>query len=168
MPVPTLHCLSGKLASGKTTLARRLAHSTGAVLISEDVWMSKLFPAPIVDFRDYRSRASRFRAALTPHIVQLLERGVSVVLDFGGNVPQERAGVRSLCPETASVLVHYVKASDERCKRHLHARNRELPDGAQATTDEEFDEITRYFIPPAPHEGFTIVEYDADGDGWPV
>jgi len=160
---PTLHVLCGKLASGKTTLARQIAGESGAVLVSEDVWLSTLFPDEIVDFADYLDRSARFRRAIAPHLRALLERGVSVVLDFGGNVPRERAWVRSLCDAGAARLVlHYLQASDELCKRQLRRRNDERPDGSQPTTDEEFDAITKYFVPPEAAEGLDVKMYDAD------
>ena len=159
---PTLHFVAGKLASGKTTLARRLANECDAILVSEDVWMRRLFQTPIADFRDYLDRSARFRDTIGPHVRELLRHGLSVVFDFGGNVPQERAWVRSLAETTtAEVVLHYLQASDELCKRQLQRRNQELPEGAQPTTDEEFDEITRYFVPPSPDEGFELRHYDA-------
>jgi len=159
----TLHFVCGKLASGKTTLAKRIADECDAVLFSEDVWLSKLFPGEIVDFRDYLSRSARFRSAIAPHVQSLLRHGVSVVFDFGGNVPQERAWVRSLCdPEKVRLVLHYLRASDEVCKRRLRRRNDERPDGSQPTTDDEFDAITKYFVPPDAAEGFVVKEYDAD------
>ncbi|MFN7696044.1 MAG: AAA family ATPase, partial [Burkholderiales bacterium] len=39
---PTLHFFCGKAGAGKSTLAARIAQETGAVLISEDVWMTRL------------------------------------------------------------------------------------------------------------------------------
>jgi predicted kinase len=48
----TLHFISGRLAAGKTTLARQLAADYHAVLISEDVWLSKLSDG-ISSFDDY-------------------------------------------------------------------------------------------------------------------
>ena len=159
----TLHFVSGKLASGKTTLAKRLAEKFNAILISEDVWLLTLFPGEIVNFTDYLERSARFRNAIATHVRNLLHNGVSVVLDFAGNAPKERAGVRSLCEaETVKAVLHYVKASDEVCKNRLHQRNRARPEGSQPTTDEEFDEITKYFVPPDPSEGFEVKEYDAD------
>ena len=84
----------------------------------------------------------------------------SVVFDFGGNTPKERMWVRSLCKRNgARVVLHYVKASDEFCKRQLQKRNEELPVGSQPTSDAEFDEITKYFMPPESAEKFEIVEY---------
>ena len=160
---PTLHVLCGKLASGKTTLARQIAAESDAVLYCEDVWLSRLFPGEIVTFADYLSRSARFRSAIAPQVQNLLRRGLSVVFDFAGNVPRERAWARSLCDaDSVRLLLHYVKASDELCKRQLRRRNNELPDGSQPTTDEEFDAITKYFVPPDAGEGFDVRLYDAD------
>jgi predicted kinase len=158
----TLHFVSGKLASGKTTLAKDIARQLEAILVCEDLWMSQLYPTPIVDFKDYLTRSVRFRSAIGPHVRELLRHGLSVVVDFGGNVPQERAWVRGLCPDGASVSLHYLKASDDLCKQRLRRRNLELSEGSQVTTDAEFDEITKYFVPPDPTEGFNVKQYDAD------
>lgn len=160
---PTLHFLCGKLASGKTTLARQIAEKTGAVLFSEDIWLSRLFPGEIVNFTDYLSRSARFRAAIEPHVRILLDRGTSVVFDFAGNAPQERAWVRSLCDaRRVCLLLHYIQASDELCKSHLRRRNHECSEGSQMTTEADFDAITKYFVHPDSAEGFEIQEYDAN------
>src|SRR4026209_479313 len=114
----TLHVLSGKLACGKTTLAKEIAAEAGAVLISEDVWLLALFPGEIATFADYLDRSARFRSAVSSHVQSLLRAGASVVFDFAGNVPRERAWARSLCDGSdASLLIHYLVASDDLCKR---------------------------------------------------
>jgi predicted kinase len=41
--VPALYLLCGKIAAGKSTLARRLAARPMTLLISEDHWTSNLF-----------------------------------------------------------------------------------------------------------------------------
>ncbi|HUR34431.1 MAG TPA: ATP-binding protein [Vicinamibacterales bacterium] len=154
---PTLHVLCGKLASGKTTLARRIEQESGAVLVSEDFWLARLFPGEIATFEDYLARSRRFRSALGPHIAAVLRRGTSVVLDFAGNVPAERAWARGLSEAAAAAfLLHYIDASDDVCKQRLRQRNAELPEGAQHTTEGEFDAITRYFVPPSATEGADI------------
>ncbi len=43
MQAGTLHFVSGRLAAGKTTLARRLAAEHRGVLFCEDVWLAKLW-----------------------------------------------------------------------------------------------------------------------------
>ena len=134
-----------------------------AILISEDVWLLTLFPGQIVSFKDYLDRSARFRRAIEPHVREILRNGVSIVFDFAGNAPRERAWVKGLCAaENAKSVLHYVNASDELCKRRLHGRNRERPEGLLPTTDQEFDEITKYFVSPDPSEGFEMKEYNAD------
>lgn len=58
---PTLHLICGKIASGKSTLAGRLASEPKTVLISEDEWLSRLYPGEITTLTDYVRFASRLR-----------------------------------------------------------------------------------------------------------
>ena len=53
MPKPVLHLMSGKVASGKSTLAKSLATELSAVLLSEDLWLSKLYQDQIKSVTDY-------------------------------------------------------------------------------------------------------------------
>jgi AAA domain len=91
----TLYCVCGKIAAGKTTLARRLAAEHVAVLICEDEWLVRL-EAEIESFDDFRKHARRLRAAIGPHVVDLLRLGISVVLDVPANTPKDRAWIRLL------------------------------------------------------------------------
>lgn len=156
---PVLHVLCGKLASGKTRLAKQIAQETGAFFFSEDLWLARLFPGEIKSFDDYFNRSSRFRAGIEPHLRALLERGHSVVLDFAGNSPKERAWALSLSEAKGSAILHYIQASEELCKRQLKKRNDERPEGSQVTAEAEFDFIAKYFVVPDPTEGFIIQEY---------
>ena len=159
-----LHFVCGKLASGKTTLARQIAVESNGVLISEDVWLSRLFPGnPHWTFPEYLERSARLRAALAPHVVDLLRRGLSVVFDFAGNVPQERQWVRSIFEDArAGHVLHYINVPDSVCRARLNRRNAEAPEGSQATSDAEFDAMTKYFVPPSPSEAFRIREYGVE------
>ena len=49
MDITTLHFLCGKMAAGKSTLARELAHEHQAVLLEEDHFLAALFPGEIHD-----------------------------------------------------------------------------------------------------------------------
>ena len=162
----TLHFMCGKLASGKTTLAKQIAREDDAVLICEDVWLSRLFPViALWTFDDYLKRSACWRAALGPHVADLLRRGVSVVFDFAGNVPREREWVRSIFEDAgAGHLLHYVHVSDAVCKARLRGRNAQMPEGSQFTTDQQFDAITAYFVPPSPGERFRIQLHRAEDD----
>ena len=60
----------------------------------------------------------------------------------------------------AEHLLHYINAPDAVCKARLRARNTQVPEGSQLTTDEEFDAISAYFVAPSPTEGFRVRQYD--------
>jgi predicted kinase len=164
MNVGTLHFVCGKLASGKTTLARRIAEECGGVLVSEDVWLERLFPGtPHWTFQEYLQRATAFRAAISPHVAELLRRGVCVVFDFAGNTPEERRWVRSISEQVSGEhLLHYLDVPDAICKERLRRRNAAMPEGAQITSEEEFDAITKYFVPPSADEGLRTRLYRAE------
>jgi predicted kinase len=165
MSTGTLHFVCGKIAAGKTTLARQLAAEYDAVMFSEDVWLSRMYPHVHFDLNDYLRRSTRLRAALAPHVVDLLRRGTSVVFDFAGNTTRDRQWVRSIFEEAgAPHLLHFLDAQDSVCKARLRRRNIDAPAGSQFTTDEEFDTITRYFRPPEGSEGYLIAIYEVGPD----
>src|SRR4051794_16956048 len=94
--VATLHFMCGKIASGKTTLARAIADQSNGILICEDVWLERMYPGEQFTLQDYIRRSTRLRAALAPHLETLLRRGIPVILDFAGNTPRDRQWVRSI------------------------------------------------------------------------
>ena len=53
MPEPTLHLMSGKIASGKSTLAKSLASDRSAILLSEDYWLPQLYSDQVKTVLDY-------------------------------------------------------------------------------------------------------------------
>ena len=156
-----LFLLCGKMAAGKSTLARELAQKHDAVLLVQDEFLVKLFPGEIVDIPGFIKYSSRLRDALAGHICSLLSRGVSVVLDFPGNTKAQRAWFRELF-ERANVghELHFIDVADEQCKHQLKARSKELPEGTDWTTDAEFDAITKYFQAPSDDEGFNVVRHE--------
>ena len=56
---------------------------------------------------------------------------------------------------SAAHCLHYLDVSDVECKRRLRQRNAENAHEFQ-TSDAEFDQITRHFVPPTEEEGFNI------------
>jgi len=45
--MPTLHLLCGKIAAGKSTLAKELVAEHAAILLSEDTWLAQLYPGEV-------------------------------------------------------------------------------------------------------------------------
>ena len=150
----------GKMAAGKSTLARELAGQDNAVLLVQDDFLARLFPGEIVDIPGFMKYSSRLKDALGPHICALLSRGLTVVLDFPGNTRDQRSWFRQLF-ESADVdhELHFIDASDDLCKRQLKERSKGYPAGTAWTTDAEFDAITAFFEAPSLEEGFNVIRH---------
>lgn len=156
----TLFFFCGKMAAGKSTLARQIAQDYNAILLSEDDLLSQLYPEEIVDIPSYIKYAPRLRAAIAPHIRELLLKGISVVLDFPGNTINQRNWFRGLFePVEADHKLYFIDATDDLCKRQLKERSKELPEDSPFISDAVFEEITRYFQVPLEEEKFNIVVY---------
>jgi predicted kinase len=157
--------ICGKMAAGKSTLSKELAAQEDAVHMAQDDLLGALYPGEFIDLAAFVNYATRLQGVLTPHIVALLTKGVSVVLDFPANTKRQRAWFRQLIESSGSDHeLHFIVASDELCKRQLKQRSQELglPQGAKWTTDADFEEVTAYFDPPAVGEGFTVIRHERD------
>ena len=116
--------LCGKPASGKSTLSAKLVAHPGRILIAEDDWLSALFGAEMSSLQDYVRYAAQLRAVMGAHVVQILQTGTSVVLDFQANTLESRTWMRDLGKAAAvPVELHFLDISDAECKARLKARN---------------------------------------------
>lgn len=159
--VTTLYLLCGKIAAGKSTLARRLAARPATLLISEDHWTSNLFSGDLETIDDYTRLSARLRAAMGPHIVDILQQRLSVVLDFPANTVEYRNWMRSLITHAkVAHELHLLDVPDMICKQRLPERNAGGKHPFQVS-EAEYDLFTSYFVPPGPSEGFTVVVHTA-------
>jgi len=151
----------GKMAAGKSTLARDLAAREQAVLLVQDEFLDRLYPGEIIDIPDFVKYSARLRSALEPHVCALLAKGISVVLDFPGNTKAQRAWFRAMFEHAnAGHELHFIDASDALCKRQLEERSKHLVPGAPWTTEAEFDAITAFFQPPTEDERFNVIHHE--------
>ena len=154
---PCLHLFFGNIASGKSTLAARIAQAPGHVSISEDTWLGALFGQEMQTIEDYLQASAKLRAVLRPHLVELLCAGVSVVLDFQANTVESRAWIRSILEETrARHRLHILSTPDDICIARLQARNAE-GQHPFAVTEEQFRHISQHIALPTEDEGFDLV-----------
>jgi len=158
---PTLYLLCGKIAAGKSSLARRLASRPGTLLVSEDHWTSHLFADELKTIEDYGRLSARLRAAMAPHIVDILRHGLSVVLDFPANTVRQRSWMRSLIADAGvDHELHWLDIPDAVCLERLRNRNAGGEHPFQVS-DAEYIQFTSYFVAPASDEGFHVIVHSA-------
>jgi predicted kinase len=154
---PTLHFFCGKAGAGKTTVARRLAQEHGALLISEDIWLMRLFGDEMKTFDDYIRVSRKLKAVAGPLAVDLLSAGQSVVMDFQANTKADRSWFRSLFEQAgAAHVLHFVDKPDRICLEQIARRNIDRPEGSHSLTEEDFIQVSSYFQAPEESEGFNV------------
>ena len=159
---PTLHLLCGKIASGKSTLSAQLGSFDGTVVLAEDDWLNALYFEEMNTISDYVRCMSKLRKIIGPHVVSLLDAGLSVVLDFQANTIESRNWMRCILDQTnAAHKLHVLDTPDEVCMARLHARNAQ-GDHPFAATEEQFRQISMHFVAPTSDEGFNIIWHKAD------
>ena len=153
----TLLFFCGKMASGKSTMAQSCALEQNAVLVSEDEWLTALYPDQINGVQDYLKFSALLKPLLQAHLKSILQSGASVVMDFPANTRDQRQWFLDIVRETgAPHLMFYLEKSDEQCLLQLAQRREEKPERAKFDNPETFKLITTFFEAPDRHEGLNI------------
>lgn len=147
----------GKMGAGKSTLSRKIANETDAVLLSEDEWLATLYGQEIQDFSDYLKYSSRIKPLVKSHVQDLLSIGVSVVMDFPGNTLKQRAWFQDIFEQTEYPhKLIYLNVSDELCLKQIRHRREACPERKNFDTEEVFHHVTQFFQAPSVDERFNI------------
>lgn len=157
MQVGTLILFAGKMGAGKSTKSRQISRERNAVLISEDEWLSALYPNQIASFDDYLKYSSLLKPLLKTHVSNILKTGTVVVMDFPANTINQRQWFKQIISESNAVHeLIYLKVSNETCLRQIQKRRTEIPERAVYDTEEMFNTTVKYFQEPEASEGFNI------------
>ncbi|MEA1890024.1 MAG: ATP-binding protein [Pseudomonadota bacterium] len=157
MQVGTLIFFSGKMGAGKSTKSKQISQERNAVLISEDEWLSKLYPNQITSFDDYIHYSSLLKPLVKSHVLDILKTGTSVVMDFPANTVKQRMWFKELITEAnAPNELIYLNVSNDICLRQIEKRHLEQPERAIYDTESMFIEVTKYFQEPYQSEGFNL------------
>lgn len=153
---PTLHIMVGMPGSGKTTYAKQLEQTTGAILFSPDPWQLILFGDDVND-PDHDRRHTAVEDIQWELAQKLLSKGVSVIMDFGYWGRSER---RSLY-ETAKSLnayfrVHYMDVPMDELMRRIDKRNADPNQPSFTVTEADMRLWFSWFEPVTPEE---LAEY---------
>jgi predicted kinase len=153
----TLRFFCGKMGSGKSTKARELANEYDAILFSEDEWLEAIYPEEIKVFDDYLKYSSRLKPILKKHVQNLLNSGISVIMDFPANTHHQRAWFKEIFSEyKIPHKLYYLEASDDLCLKQIEQRGKIIPSRAHFDTEKVFHQVNSYFQPPTEEEGFNI------------
>ncbi len=155
----TLTFLYGKMGAGKSTQSKLIASEQNAVLLSEDEWLSSLYPRKISSFDDYLKYSSRLKPLVKSHVQNILSTGTNVVMDFPANTKRQRQWFLNLASEIgANHQLIYVDVSNDLCLERIRKRRTEQPERAAFDTEEVFIQVNKYIEAPDQNEGLNITQ----------
>lgn len=159
--VLTFFC--GKMGAGKTTKSREISQERNAVLLSEDEWLSSVYPNSIKTLADYIEYSGRLKPQMKKLAQSILASGANVVMDFPANTISQREWFRSIFSEIqAPHELVYIDQPNEICLGQIAKRRIEQPDRAATDTEEMFELVTKYFVAPTSDEGFNTTVITAN------
>lgn len=113
----------GLPGSGKTTRARHLAQTSGALRLTPDEWQTRLF-SDDMHHPDHDKRHNEIEAIMWEIATAFLRTGGDVILDFGFWTRAERmAFARRAAALGAQCRVHYAEIKMEELERRVSERN---------------------------------------------
>ncbi|OZM58096.1 cell division protein ZipA [Lottiidibacillus patelloidae] len=155
----TLYFFCGKMGAGKSTKSIQLALDKHAVLLSEDEWLSSLYPNQIASFEDYLKFSTQIKPLVKKHVQNLLCVGTDVVMDFPANTQKLRKWFLEMSSEVnARHQLIFLNLSNEQCLLQIAQRRKEQPERAAFDTEEMFIHVTNFFEEPDVSEGLNILE----------
>lgn len=155
----TLYFFCGKMGAGKSTKSKQLAIEKHAVLLSEDEWLSSLYPNQINSFEDYLKFSAQVKPILKKHVQNILSVGTDVVMDFPGNTQKQRKWFLDIASEVnANHQLIFLNLNNEQCLRQIAQRRNEQPERAAFDTEATFIQVTKFFEAPDASEGLNILE----------
>ncbi|QSS98746.1 ATP-binding protein [Pontibacillus sp. ALD_SL1] len=156
----TLYFVCGKMGAGKSTKSQQLAIDNNAVLLSEDEWLSSLYPNQIASFEEYLKYSAQIKPMVKKHVQNILSVGTDVVMDFPANTQKLRKWFLDIASEVnANHQLIYLDVTNKQCLRQIAQRRNEQPERAAFDTEEVFVQVSKYFEAPATSEGLNIVEF---------
>ena len=145
------------MGAGKSTKSKQVSQERNAVLLSEDEWLSTLYPNQITSFDDYLRFSSILKPLVKAHVVNILKTGTDVVMDFPANTVNQRKWFKEIISEAnAPNELIYLKVGNNLCLKQIEQRRIEQPERAIYDTESMFNEVTKYFQEPDESEGFNI------------
>lgn len=154
---PVVYMICGFIGAGKTTFAKKLEKKTGAIRITKDEWLIKLFGhnSRIKGFEEYDKKICELSNNIA---FKFIEHGLGVIIDDGFWVKEQREEMRKRIKKAgARPVLYYVKCPMEVMKERAVNRSSNLTEDSFEIDEELFDKYIKYWEPPGEDENYILV-----------
>lgn len=155
---PIAYIICGFIGAGKTTFAKKLEKETGAVRITKDEWIVRIFgnSPPKEKFAEYDSKVTKLAQDFAFRLVQA---GTDVILDEGfwerSYRDEIRNKIRGLGGEP---IVYYVSQPVEIMRARTVERSKNPPSDAFEIDEATFNRYLKFWQPPEKNEEYLLVD----------
>ena len=156
---PIAYVICGFIGAGKTTFARKLEKETGAIRITKDEWVIKIFGNKITSDKNFEKYDKNITALATDIAFKILKSGGDVIIDEGFWVKSQRDDIKKRISEVgAKPILYYVECSVEKMRERVVARTKTPPEDSFEISEEMFDIYLKYWQPPEEDEEFILAK----------
>ena len=156
---PTAYIICGFIGAGKTTFARKLEKETGAIRITKDEWIVKIFGNKITSdnkFAEYDKNITELAKYIA---FKILESGSDVIIDEGFWAKSQRDDIKKkILAMGAKPILYYVESPMEKMRERTVTRSKAPTEDSFEISGEMFDSYVEYWEPPMKDEKFIPVK----------
>lgn len=150
---PIAYVICGFIGAGKTTFARKLEKETGAIRVTKDEWIIKIFGNKITLDNNFEVYDKNITKLATDIAFKILKAGKDVIIDEGFWVKSQRDDIKKKILQVgAKPIFYYVESSVEKMKERVINRSKNPTKDSFEISEEMFDKYLKYWEPPSKEE----------------
>lgn len=154
---PIAYVICGFIGAGKTTFARKLEHETGAIRITKDEWMVRIFGNKITTDKNFDVYDKKVTALATDIAFTILKSGTSVIIDEGFWAKSQRDDIKKKILEAgAKPIFYYIECPIEKMRERVVSRSKTPTIDSFEINGEMFDTYLKYWEPPTSSEDYIV------------
>lgn len=156
---PTAYIICGFIGSGKTTFARKLEKETGAIRITKDEWIIRIFGNKITSDKNFEMYDKNITELATNIVFKILKAGKDVIIDEGFWVKSQRDDIKKNILEVgAKPILYYVRCPIEKMRERVVSRSKNPPIDSFEITGDMFDNYVKHWQPPEEDEEYILAK----------
>jgi predicted kinase len=156
---PIAYVICGFIGAGKTTFARKLEKETGAIRITKDEWVIKIFGNKITSDNNFEKYDKNITELATDIAFKILKAGKDVIIDEGFWVKSQRDDIKKKISEVgAKPILYYVECPVEKMRERVVTRSKIPSEDSFEINGEMFDSYLKYWQPPEEDEEFILAK----------
>lgn len=156
---PIAYVICGFIGAGKTTFARKLEKETGALRITKDEWIIKIFGNKITSDKNFDIYDQKITELSKDIAFKVLKCGGDVIIDEGFWVKSQRDDIKKKISEIgATPILYYVESPLEQMRERVVTRSKTPSEDSFEISGEMFDSYVKYWEPPNEDEEFILAK----------